>query len=75
MVPDAGGVRKVRWSAQGKGKSGGVRVIYYFHSETFPLFFLTIYAKNQKANPTKAERQEFKKLVPLLVKTYKKRQK
>jgi len=45
-------------------------VIYYFHNETFPLFLLTVYAKNQKANLTKSERQEFKKLVPLLVKTY-----
>ena len=70
VVPDAGGVRKVRWAAQGRGKRGGVRVVYYFHSETFPLFLLTVYAKNQKANLTKAERQEFKKLVPLLVRTY-----
>jgi len=70
VVPDAGGVRKVRWSTQGRGKRGGVRVIYYFHSETFPLFLLTVYAKSQKASLTKAERQEFKKLVPILVKTY-----
>jgi hypothetical protein len=48
-------------------------VIYYFNSEAFPLFLLTIYAKNQKANLTKAERQEFKKLIPLLVKTYAKK--
>ena len=69
-VPEAGGVRKVRWSAQRRGKRGGVRVIYYFHSETFPLFLLTVYAKNQKANLTKAERNDFRTLVPLLVKTY-----
>ena len=60
MVPEGGGIREVRWAAQGRGKRGGVRVIYYFHSETFPLFLLTVYAKNQKANLTKAERQEFK---------------
>ena len=60
----------MRWAAEGRGKSGGVRVIYYFHNETFPLFLLTLYAKNQKTNLTKSERQEFKKLVPLLVKTY-----
>jgi len=70
VVPEASGVRKVRWSAQGRGKRGGMRVIYYFHSETFPLFLLTVYAKSQQANLTKAERLEFKKLVPLLVKTY-----
>ena len=70
VIPETGGVRKVRWAAQGKGKSGGVRVIYYFHSEAFPLFLLTVYAKNQKANLTKAERNEFKHLIPLLVKAY-----
>ena len=32
-------VRKVRWSTEGRGKRGGVRVIYYFHREAFPLFF------------------------------------
>jgi hypothetical protein len=57
-------------AAKGKGKSGGVRVIYYFHSEAFPLFLLTVYAKNQKANLTKAERNDLKTLVPLLVKSY-----
>jgi hypothetical protein len=70
VVPEAGGVRKVRWAAQGKGKRGGCRVIYYFHNETFPLFRLTVYAKNQEANLTRAERNEFKKLVPILVKAY-----
>lgn len=70
VVPETGGVRKVRWATQGKGKRGGVRVIYYFHNETFPVFLLTVYAKNQKANRTKAERSEFKKLVPVLVRTY-----
>ena len=70
VVPETGGVRKVRWATQGKGKRGGFRVIYYFHSETFPLFLLTIYSKTQKASLTQAERNEFKKLIPLLVKAY-----
>src|SRR5881396_2779256 len=70
VVPESGGVRKVRWAAQGRGKSGGFRVIYYFHNETFPLFLLTVYSKNQKANLTKAERNKFKDLIPLLLKTY-----
>ena len=75
VVPETGGVRKVRWAAQGKGKRGGVRVIYYFHSEAFPLFLLTVYAKNQKENLTKAERNELRRLVPLLGKTYAKARK
>ncbi len=47
-----------------------MRVIYYFHNEAFPVFLLTVYAKNQKANLTKAERNDMKALVPLLVKNY-----
>ncbi len=73
VIPETGGIRKLRWAAQGKGKRGGVRVIFYFHSESFPLFLLTVYAKSQKANLTKAERNELKNLVHLLVKTYVKR--
>ena len=70
MIPEAGGIRKLRWATKGKGKSGGFRVVYYFHNEEFPLFLLTVYAKNQKANLTQAERNEFKKLLPILVRTY-----
>ena len=57
-ISDTGSGRcaKGQMGGGGKGKRGGVRVIYYFHSESFPLFLLTVYAKNQKANLTKAER-------------------
>jgi len=70
IIPESGGVRKCRWAAKGRGKRGGIRVIYYFHSRAFPLFLLTVYAKNQQANLTKAERNDLKMLVPLLVRTY-----
>src|SRR5688572_24982115 len=53
IIPEAGGVRKLRWSARGKGKRGGVRVIYYFHGDAFPCFLLTLYTKSQQANLTK----------------------
>jgi hypothetical protein len=70
VVPETGGVRKLRWAAPGRGKRGGLGVIYHFHNEAIPLFLLTAYGKNQKANLTKAERNEFRRLIPLLVKTY-----
>ena len=70
LFPNPAVLRKFRWAAKGKGKSGGVRVIYYFHNESSPIFLLTVYAKNQKANLTKAERNELKALVPMLIKTY-----
>ena len=33
LIQDAGGIRKLRWAREGSGKSGGVRVVYYFHNE------------------------------------------
>lgn len=45
VIPETGGVRKVRWRRQGTGKRGGVRVIYFYHNVTTPLFLLMVYAK------------------------------
>ena len=60
-------MRKLRWARDGRGKSGGVRVIYYFHSETMPLYLLTMFAKNERANLSKAERNALAGLVDVLV--------
>ena len=70
IIPETGGVRKVRWALPGKGKRGGARVIYYYHSERLPVFLLAAYAKNQKANLSKAERNAMKRLVPILMAGY-----
>ncbi|MBT3225693.1 MAG: type II toxin-antitoxin system RelE/ParE family toxin [Deltaproteobacteria bacterium] len=70
IIQGTGGIRKLRWSARGKGKSGGVRIIYYFHNELIPLFLLSLFGKDEKANLTKAERNNLAKLTSLLVKNY-----
>lgn len=70
IMQGTGGIRKLRWSAQGKGKSGGVRVIYYYHNESMPLFLLTVFGKGEKANLTKCERNELAKFTSRLVKNY-----
>jgi hypothetical protein len=67
LLECTGGVRKLRWSRQGMGKSGGVRVIYYYHSGAMPLYLLTLFAKNERANLTQAERNELAALVDELV--------
>ena len=56
IMQGTGGVRKVRVALAGRGKSGGARVIYYFHSERLPLFALTVFAKNERADLTAAQR-------------------
>jgi len=70
IIPETGGVRKIRWALEGMGKRGGARVIYYFHSERLPLFLLTAYAKNRKVNLSMAERNAMKRLIPALVAGY-----
>jgi len=50
VVRGSGGVRKVRWAMAGKGKSGGVRVIYYFKKQDDEIWLLTIYSKNEVEN-------------------------
>lgn len=45
---------------------GGVRVVYYFHSDDMPLYLLTVFAKNERANLSKGERNELAGLVDLL---------
>jgi hypothetical protein len=70
ILPETGGVRKVRWALAGRGKRGGARVIYYYHSERLPLFLLTAYPKNEKANLSKAERNAMKRLVQILAAGY-----
>jgi mRNA-degrading endonuclease RelE of RelBE toxin-antitoxin system len=70
VIPETGGMRKIRWALKGKGKRGGARVVYYFHSQRMPVFLLTAYAKNEKANLTKAERNAMKRLADALVNGY-----
>ena len=70
IMPETGGVRKIRWALAGIGKPGGARVIYYYHNESLPIFLLSAYAKNRKANLSKAERNAMKRLVPALVAGY-----
>jgi hypothetical protein len=71
LMEGTGGVRKLRWGRGGQGKSGGVRVIYYFHDEDMPLYLLTLFSKGDRANLSKAERNDLAELTALLVKTWK----
>jgi len=57
LIPGAGGLRKVRWAAQGRGKRGGVRVIYYFYNETAPIYLLDLYAKGEQVDLSAASKR------------------
>jgi len=62
-----GGIRKLRWARGNKGKSGGIRIIYFYHDQRIPLYLLTVFGKNEQANISKSERKELAKLVSILV--------
>jgi mRNA-degrading endonuclease RelE of RelBE toxin-antitoxin system len=48
IVRGSGGVRKIRWAMAGKGKSGGIRVIYYWKQQDDEIWLLTVYGKSEK---------------------------
>ena len=75
IVPGTGGVRKARWARQGKGKSGGVRVIYYYWRTIKDVtmqvldpevYLLSIYAKNDQSDMTAVDRKAARKFVEYL---------
>ena len=70
LIPGAGGVRKARWALEGRGKRGGARVIYFFHNDEVPLFLLTVFAKNERADLSQAERNGLRRLAGQLVESY-----
>ena len=57
-IPGTGGVRKVRFAAKGRGKSGGVRIIYYFFEEENPLYAIFLYGKNEQVDLTPQQKKD-----------------
>ena len=70
LMQGTGGARKVRFAGRGKGKSGGFRVITYYAAEDVPVFLLDLFAKGDKVNLTKAERNELREVLSTLVQDY-----
>jgi hypothetical protein len=71
VVPGTGGVRKLRWALEGRGKRGGARVIYFHHNADMPLFALTAFAKNERSDIPAADREEYRKMTVRLTAAYK----
>jgi hypothetical protein len=66
IIPETGGVRKIRWSRGGAGKRGGARVIHYYHNAEHPLYLLMAYAKARQENLTPEEKRTMRELAALL---------
>ena len=63
VVPQSGGIRKVRWRRAGTGKSGGVRVIYFTRTAEEEIVLLLIYAKSKTDNITGAKLKEIRRVI------------
>jgi len=71
LISGTGGVRKVRWANDpAKGKSGGSRVIYFYHNDEMPLFLFTAYSKASKENISQSDKNALKVVVKQLVDSY-----
>ena len=62
VIPGSGGLRKLRWSAEGRGKRGGLRVIYYWFTQG-RILLLFVYPKNVQGNLTATQLKQLKKIV------------
>jgi hypothetical protein len=60
IMPGTGGARKIRVAGRGKGKSGGYRVISYYAAADIPVFLLGVLSKGERANLSRAERNELR---------------
>ena len=63
IIPDTGGVRKLRFAIHGKGKRGGVRVIYYYYNDRNPVLLFTVFGKNERSDLTEKEKNTLYRIV------------
>ena len=63
IIPGSGGVRKLRWGSEGRGKRGGNRIIYYWLVAENRIYLLTLYGKAVKDDLTRAELAAWRKIV------------
>lgn len=63
VVPGTGGIRKLRWAGSGRGKRGGIRTIYFYHTRSEAVYMLTAYAKADRDDLSSADKKVLTRLV------------
>ena len=63
VIPGTGGIRKMRWRGFGRGKRGGIRTIYFLHTESVAIYLLTAYSKAARDDLSPADKKALKSQV------------
>jgi len=63
LIQGTGGLRKLRWNLNNKGKRGGIRVIYYWQIAADQIYFFTLYAKNEVSDLTEDQKKVLKQML------------
>ena len=63
LIPGSGGLRKLRWGTRGRGKRGGLRLIYYWAPREQAFYMLYVYAKNEQSDLTPAQVKILRRIV------------
>ena len=63
LIPGSGGLRKIRWGKKGRGKRGGLRIIYYWDKTRSRCFMLFLYGKNEQGDLTATQVRTLARLV------------
>jgi mRNA-degrading endonuclease RelE of RelBE toxin-antitoxin system len=63
IIQGSGGLRKIRWFYGGKGKSGGVRIFYYWHQIKEIILLLFIFAKNEQSDLTTEQLKQLRQII------------
>jgi hypothetical protein len=70
LLRGGGGIRKMRFAVSGRGKSGGVRIVYYFGGTHMPVFLLAVFAKKERDDLSDAERSALAGFAKELARSY-----
>jgi hypothetical protein len=63
VIPGSGGLRKIRWGSTGRGKRGGVRMIYFWHPATDTIYLLYGFSKSRRGDLSKEQLGVLRRLV------------
>ena len=65
VISGTGGLRKMQWASSGRGKRGGIRVIYFWHQASARILLLLAYAKNERDDLSEAQKRALRHVIEM----------